>query len=57
MYKITEKTNVYKDEIIIKLKEDNYRQTWRNHLLGESILVKNQDKFQYFTSITFYPKN
>jgi len=56
-YKITNESNTYRDEIISKLKEDDYRQIWRNHLLGESILLKNTDKFQYFTSITFYPQN
>ncbi|MCL2809294.1 MAG: hypothetical protein FWD24_04405 [Treponema sp.] len=55
-YEITNKSNVYKDEIIIKLQDDDYRQIWRNHLLGESILIKNTDKFKYFTSITFYPQ-
>jgi hypothetical protein len=34
---------------------DNYRQIWRNHLLGESILLIDKDKFKYFSSITIYP--
>jgi hypothetical protein len=56
-YQVTNKSNTYRDEIISKLRNNNYRQIWRNHLLGESILLKNPDKFQYFTSITFYPQN
>jgi hypothetical protein len=56
-HKITEESNAYKREMISKLQEDDYRQIWRNHLLGESILLKDPDKFQYFTSITFYPQN
>ena len=54
-YIITNRSNAYKDESIPKLKEDDYRQIWRNHLLGESILLKDPDKFHSFTSITFYP--
>jgi hypothetical protein len=54
-YEITKKSNVYKEEFIDKLKEDNYRQIWRNHLLGESILINNFEKYKYFISITIFP--
>jgi hypothetical protein len=37
------------------LKKDDYRQIWRNHLLGESILIIDKPKFNHFHSLTFYP--
>ena len=39
-----------------ELRKNEYRQIWRNHILGESILQKNNEKFKDFTSITVYPK-
>lgn len=38
-----------------ELKKDRYRQVWRNHLLGESIILKDGDEFKHFHSLTFYP--
>lgn len=38
------------DELI----KNNYRQIWRNQLLGEK--MKQVDNIAHFTSITFYPK-
>ena len=35
---------------------DKFRQVWRNHLLGESILITDSEKFKYFTSMTLFPK-
>lgn len=40
---------------LIDLKNDNYRQLWRNHLLGESILLADKSKYNHFHSLTFYP--
>ncbi len=33
---------------------NDYRQIWRNHILGESL--KQEDKVKHFTSVTFYPE-
>jgi hypothetical protein len=38
-----------------KIKTDRYRQVWRNHLLGESIILKDGKDFKHFQSLTFYP--
>ena len=38
-----------------ELKKDRYRQVWRNHLLGESIILKDDSEFKHFHSLTFYP--
>ncbi len=55
-YKVTEKSDTYEKDCIGKLKEDNYRQIWRNHILGESIRQKDNDKFKDFISLTIYPE-
>lgn len=39
----------------IDLKHNDYRQLWRNHLLGESILIIDKRKYSHFHSLTFYP--
>jgi hypothetical protein len=53
-YSVTKKSNLYHDDALEKLPIDLFRQIWRNHLLGESILQKHEN-FKYFTSITFFP--
>ena len=55
-YSVTERSKVYKPNAIYTLPADKFRQMWRNHLLGESILIADSDKFKYFTSITLFPK-
>jgi len=52
----TKECELFRQEDISKLKNDNYRQVWRNHILGESILIEDKDKFNHFTSMTFFPK-
>jgi hypothetical protein len=37
------------------LKKDEFRQVWRNHLLGESILMVDKPKYNHIHSLTFYP--
>jgi hypothetical protein len=54
-YKISEKCGLYKKESINLLPTDKFRQVWRNHLLGESILIVDKDKFHHFTSLTLFP--
>ena len=56
-YQRTNECGLFRQEDIPKLKSDNFRQVWRNHLLGESILIEDKDKFNHFTSITFFPED
>lgn len=44
-----------KDEDFEQLKLDRYRQVWRNHILGESILLEKDSQYRHFHSITIYP--
>jgi hypothetical protein len=55
---LTDKIGLYKTEGIPKLKTDEFRQVWRNQLLGESMTTKNHpdSKFKYFTSVIIYPE-
>jgi hypothetical protein len=50
----TQNSDLFVKGIEQKLIHDNFRQIWRNQLLGESI--KQRDKVGHFTSITIYPK-
>ncbi|MBO7653038.1 MAG: hypothetical protein J6S84_10065 [Bacteroidales bacterium] len=58
--KVTRKCGLYKQDIARKtireteLWKDDFRQIWRNHILGES-MVMNQ-MLERFYSITLYPK-
>ncbi len=55
-YTISKKFNLYKSDTIDKLISDKFRQIWRNQLLGESIIIEDNDKFKHFTSLTIFPK-
>jgi len=55
-YLVTKRCNLYKDNWINILPTDRYRQVWRNQLLGESMLLREPDKYNHFTSITIYPE-
>ena len=55
-YSVSELSKVYKPEAIYVLPTDKFRQVWRNHLLGESILLVDSEKFKHFTSLTLFPK-
>jgi len=55
-YQRTKECELFRQEDIPKLKTDNFRQVWRNHILGESILIIDKDNFCHFTSMTFFPK-
>ena len=50
---LTNKIALYRKEFIKKLKEDKFRQVWRNQLLGESMTRQNhpESRYKYFTSI------
>ena len=56
-YQISRRSHIYKDGSIPKLVSDDYRQIWRNHLLGESILMEDSKKYKRFTSLTIFPEN
>ena len=55
---LTDKIGLYRKEILQELKTDEFRQVWRNQLLGESMTRKNhpESKYEYFTSIILYPE-
>lgn len=57
-YEVMGKIGLYRKEILHELKSDEYRQVWRNQLLGESMTRKNHpdSKYEYFTSIILYPE-
>ena len=55
-YTVTERCGLYKPNSVEFLPTDNFRQVWRNHILGESILLVDSDKFKHFTSLTIFPK-
>ena len=54
-YVVTDKCQLYKQEAIDVLPTDKFRQLWRNHLLGESILLTDNSDLKYFTSLTLFP--
>jgi hypothetical protein len=57
---LTGKIGLFNKEIIEKqeLKKDEFRQVWRNQLLGESMTRKNhpESRYEHFTSIILYPE-
>ena len=55
-YRVTEKCKLYKQGAISILPTDKYRQIWRNHILGECILLVNPNEYKHFTSLTVFPK-
>ena len=56
-FSVTNDCRLYKPNAIKILPTDKFRQVWRNHILGESILLSDSDKFKYFTSLTIFPKD
>ncbi len=54
--RLTNKIELYKTEKISELPKDKYRQVWRNHLLGESMLKHSKLNYSEFTSVILYPK-
>jgi hypothetical protein len=57
-YAVNKRSNLFKDDPknIELLRSDKFRQVWRNHLLGESILQTELTEFKHFTSLTLFPK-
>lgn len=54
-FSVTNNCGQYKPNAIDVLPTDKFRQLWRNHILGESILLEGGNKFQFFTSLTLFP--
>lgn len=54
-YKVSRARNLYEEHAYSRLKEDAYRQVWRNHLLGERMLQVDGRQYQRFTLMTLYP--
>lgn len=54
-FSVTKNCGLYKLDATELLKTDKFRQVWRNHILGESILLADNKKFQHFTSLTLFP--
>lgn len=54
-YFISERCGLYKSGTIDQLITDKFRQIWRNQLLGESIIIEDNDKFKHFTSMIIFP--
>lgn len=56
-FTVTKQSNIYKPETVTHLPSDQFRQVWRNHILGESILQTDSNKFKHFSSLTIFPKD
>jgi hypothetical protein len=55
-YAVSEKCGIFDASCYSKLILDDFRQIWRNHILGESIVQVKSDKFKHFTSVLFFPE-
>lgn len=55
-HKLTSGCGIFRPECTSQLISDHYRQIWRNHLLGESIVRKHPETYNHFTLITLYPQ-
>ena len=53
--RISTEQTLFVPDAIPKLKSDMLRQIWRNHLLGENMLIHPQLNFKHFISIILYP--
>lgn len=56
-FSVTNNCGLYKTNAIEVLPTDKFRQVWRNHILGESILLTDSNKFQHFTSLILFPSD
>ncbi len=54
-FKVMSASGIYKPNSEPAMITDEYRQIWRNQLLGESILQNHPDRFAYATLITVFP--
>jgi hypothetical protein len=56
-FSVTSTCGLYKTNAIDVLPTDKFRQVWRNHILGESILLADSNKIKHFTSLTLFPSD
>jgi len=52
---ISTRQNLFVPGVLTQLKSDRLRQIWRNHLLGESMLLHPKLDFKHFISVILYP--
>ena len=52
---ISKNQNLFVPGALSLLKSDKLRQIWRNHLLGESMLIHPSFNFKHFISVILYP--
>lgn len=55
-YTVSNDSKIYKPNSIEDLRTDLFRQIWRNQLLGESMLLTDNDKFKHSSSLVFFPE-
>jgi hypothetical protein len=57
-YTLTDKIGLYNKNFLPKLPNDEFRQIWRNQLLGESMTRSNHEdsRFTHFTSVIVFPE-
>lgn len=53
-YQVTQRSNLYRPGYVAQLKQKEYKQIWRNHLLGESMIVNKE--IDRFYSVHMYPE-
>lgn len=56
-FSATNDCGIYKPTSKKLLITDRFRQVWRNHLLGQKILLVDNKKFKHFTSLILFPKD
>lgn len=54
-YTVTQQSGVFCEGAGSILRQNKFRQIWRNQLLGEVLLLDSNNRFRHFTSITLYP--
>ncbi len=55
-FKVMSNSRIYREGCEAEMITDEYRQIWRNQLLGESILFKHSDRFAHATLLTVFPE-
>lgn len=52
---LTNDIGMYRSQYLDELKKPLYKQLWRNHLLGESMIEDKKYNLKHFTSVVLYP--
>lgn len=55
-YRTSVQCGLFNPDDFDMLASDRFRQIWRNHLLGESMLIVAPDKYAHFTSMIVFPE-